>query len=197
MLQVTKEKIVQVLHNYQKKNISDENLKPSAVLIPMFCKEGEYYILFIKRSEKVDFHKGQPAFPGGNREPTDANLLQTALREAKEEIGLESEDVEVVGELDDCTTLTSGYVMSPFVAFIPYPYPFQVDSEEVEELFSVPLSALINESNFRQDYYPTGDKTGPGYAYEYEGRIIWGATARIVKQFMELLRSRPESGALG
>ena len=197
MLKVIKEQIKQALHNYQKKQLNDEELKPSAVLVPIFSKEGEYHILFIKRSEQVDFHKGQSAFPGGNREPGDSELLQTALREAKEEIGLEAKDVEIVGELDDFTTLTSGYLISPFVAFIPYPYPFQLDSREVEELFSVPLSALMNESNFRQDYYPTGDKAGPGYAYEYEGRIIWGATARIVKQFMELLRSRAESGASG
>jgi len=189
MLKVTKEKIAQVLHNYQKKKISNENLKPSAVLIPIFCKEGEYHILFTKRSERVNFHKGQFCFPGGNRESRDSNLLETALREAKEEIGLATKDVEILGELDDCPTLGSGYVISPFVAFIPYPYHFQLDSKEVEEFFSVPLSALMNESNFRQDYYPTGDKAGPGYAYEYEGKIIWGATARIVKQLIELLRS--------
>jgi len=187
MLKVTKEKIAQVLHNYQKKKISNENLKPSAVLIPIFCKEGEYHILFIKRSQGVNFHKGQFAFPGGNHELHDSNLRQTALREAKEEIGLATKDVEILGELDDCPTLGSGYVISPFVAFIPYPYHFQLDSKEVEEFFSVPLSALMNESNFRQDYYPTGDKAGPGYAYEYEGKIIWGATARIVRQFIELL----------
>ena len=197
MLKVTREQIEQVLHNHQKMKIGDKELKPSAVLIPIFCKEGDYHILFIKRSQEVDFHKGQSAFPGGNSEPSDSNLLQTALREAKEEIGLEAKDAEIVGELDDCPTLTSGYVISPFVAFIPYPYPFQLDGKEVAELFSVPLSALMDESNFRQDYYPTGDKAAPGYAYEYEERIIWGATARIVKQFIELLRSRAESGASG
>ena len=189
MLKVTKEKIAQVLHNYQKKKISNGNFKRSAVLIPIFCKEGEYHILFTKRSERVNFHKGQFCFPGGNRESRDSNLLETALREAKEEIGLEAKDVDIMGELDDCATLGSGYIISPFVAFIPYPYHFKMDSKEVEEFFSVPLSALMNESNFRQDYYPTGDKAGPGYAYEYEGKIIWGATARIVKQLIELLRS--------
>ena len=197
MINVTKEQIEQVIHNHQKKNIDDEKFKPSAVLIPIFSKEAEYQILFIKRSQGVAFHKGQAAFPGGNQEPHDSNLLQTALREAKEEIGLEAEDVEIVGELDDFTTTTSGYIMSPFVAFIPYPYQFQLYTREVEDVFYVPISALMNESNFRQDYYPTEDKAGLGYAYEYQGRIIWGATARIVKQFMELICSRSESGALG
>ncbi len=197
MLKVTKEKIEQAVHSYQKKKIDDEDYRPSAVLIPIFCKQGEYHVLFIKRSEMVDFHKGQAAFPGGNREPHDSNLLQTALREAKEEIGLEPRDVEVVGELDDCTTSISAYVISPFVAFIPYPYTFRLDSREVEEIFSVPLSAIINESGFRQDYYPLGDKIGYGYAYEYEGRIVWGATARILKQLVELLSHQTENGALG
>lgn len=197
MPKVTKEKIQQILHNYQKEKLSDENLKVSAVLIPIFFKEGEYHILFTKRSAKVDFHKGQFCFPGGTRDPGDHTLLETALREAKEEIDLDARDVEILGEVDDCPTLSSGYVISPFVAFIPYPYIFTLDSKEVDEILSIPLSVLLDESNLRQDYYPTGDKAVPGYAYEYEGKIVWGATARIVKQFMDLLRSEAEGGASG
>ena len=197
MFKVTKEKIKQVLHNYQKEKLSDENLNLSAVLIPIFFKEGEYHILFTKRSEKVDLHKGQVCFPGGTRDPGDSTLLETALREVKEEIDLDARDVEIIGEVDDCPTLISGYVISPFVAFIPYPYLFTLDNKEVDEILSIPLSVLLDESNLRQDYYPSGDKTVPGYAYEYEGTIVWGATARIVKQFMELLRSETEDGASG
>ena len=197
MLKVTKERIKQVLHNYQKKPISDEKLKLSAVLIPVFCKEGEYHIMFTKRSEQVDLHKGQFCFPGGTRDSGDSTLLETALREAKEEIGLEAGDVEILGEVDDCPTLSSGYIISPFVAFIPYPYPFTIDNKEVEEILSIPLSILIDESNLRQDYYPSEYRAVPGYAYEYNGKIVWGATARIVKQFMELLRSETESGTSG
>jgi len=152
------------------------------VLIPLFHNQGQYHVLLTERSEEVDFHKGQVCFPGGTREPSDSSLLQTALRETEEEIGVKAEDVEILGKFDDNLTLTSNYVISPFVAFIPYPYPLKADGREIREIFSVPLSFLMDEANFKQD------------SYEYEGHIIWGATARILRQFIDLLKS--ESGAL-
>jgi 8-oxo-dGTP pyrophosphatase MutT (NUDIX family) len=179
-----KQQIEKILRHHKKKKITDENLKASAVLIPLFCNQGQYHILLTERSEEVDFHKGQVCFPGGTREPSDSSLLQTALREAEEEIGLRAEDVEILGEFDDNLTLTSNYVISPFVAFIPHPYPLKADGREIKVIFSVPLSFLMDEANFKQD----------SYAYEYEGYIIWGATAGILKQFVDLLKS--ESGAL-
>ena len=192
-----KQKIEKILRYYKKKKSTGENLKSSAVLIPLFYKEGQYHVLFTKRSYELEFHKGQVCFPGGGPEPCDSGLLQTALREAEEEIGLNAKDVDILGELDDNLTLTSGYVVSPFVAFIPHPYPFKLNHKEVEEIFSVPLLALMDENSFRQDYYPEENRSGPGYAYEYEGHIIWGVTARILRQFTELLRAESENGALG
>jgi 8-oxo-dGTP pyrophosphatase MutT (NUDIX family) len=179
-----KRQIAKILRHRKKKKITNENLRASAVLIPLFYNQGQYHILLTKRSEEVDFHKGQVCFPGGTREPSDSSLLQTAIREAEEEIGLRSKDVEILGEFDDSVTLTSNYVISPFVAFIPHPYPFKVDSREIREIFSIPLSFLLDEANFKQE----------SYEYEYEGHIIWGATARILRQFVDLLKS--ESGAL-
>jgi 8-oxo-dGTP pyrophosphatase MutT (NUDIX family) len=179
-----KQQIAKILRNRKKKKISDENLRASAVLIPLFYNQGQYHILLTERSEEVNFHKGQVCFPGGTREPFDASLLQTALRETEEEIGLRAQDVEILGEFDDNVTLTSNYVISPFVALIPHPYPFKADGREIREIFSVPLSFLMDEANFKQD----------SCEYEYEGHIIWGATARILRQFMDLLKS--ESGAL-
>ena len=191
-----KQKIEKILRHYKKSKINDENIIPAAVLIPLFYNEGQYHVLFTQRSDEVNFHKGQICFPGGGPEARDSSLLQTALREAEEEIGLKSEDVEVLGELDDSVTVTSGYVISPFVAFIPYPYPFKADSREVEQIFSVPLLALMDEANFRQDYQTISGRTVCVYYYEYGGKVIWGATARIVRQFTELLRSETGSEAL-
>lgn len=179
-----KQQIAKILRHRKKKKITDENLRASSVLIPLFCTQGQYHVLLTKRSEEVDFHKGQVCFPGGTREPSDSSLLQTAIREAEEEIGLRSQDVEILGEFDDSVTLTSNYVISPFVAFIPHPYTFKVDGREIREIFSIPLSFLLDEANFKQE----------SYEYEYEGHIIWGATARILRQFVDLLKS--ESGAL-
>ncbi|HEU65579.1 MAG TPA: CoA pyrophosphatase [Chloroflexi bacterium] len=178
-----KQQIEKILRRHKKKKITGENRKASAVLIPLFYNQGEYHVLFTERSDEVSFHKGQVCFPGGTQEPSDSSLLQTALREIEEEIGLKSKDVEILGECDDIVTLTSNYVVSPFVAFMPHPYPLRVDGIEVKKIFSVPLSFLMDETNFKQDFY----------AYEYGGHLIWGATAMILRQFIELLKS--ESGA--
>ena len=179
-----KQQIEKILRHRKKEKITGENLRASAVLIPLFYDQGQCHILFTERSDEVNFHKGQVCFPGGTQESSDSSLLQTALREIEEEISLKAKDVEILGELDDSLTLTSNYVISPFVAFIPHPYPFKADGREIKEIFSVPLSFLMDEANFRQD----------SYDYEYEGHIIWGATARILRQFVDLLKS--ESGAL-
>jgi 8-oxo-dGTP pyrophosphatase MutT (NUDIX family) len=178
-----KQQLQKILRHRKKKKITGENLRASAVLIPLFHNQGQYHVLLTERSEEVDFHKGQVCFPGGTREPSDSSLLQTALRETEEEIGVKAKDVEILGEFDDNLTLTSNYVISPFVAFIPYPYPLKADGREIREIFSVPLSFLMDEANFKQD----------SYEYEYEGHIIWGATARILRQFIDLLKSESEA----
>jgi 8-oxo-dGTP pyrophosphatase MutT (NUDIX family) len=179
-----KQQIKKILHHRKKERITGENLRASAVLIPIFYDQGQYHVLFTERSDAVVFHKGQVCFPGGTREPSDSSLLQTAIRECEEEIGLEAKDIEILGELDDSLTFVTNYVISPFVALIPPPHSLKTNGREVKGAFSVPLSFLIDEANFKQD----------SYAYEYEGHIIWGATARILRQFIDLLKS--ESGAL-
>ena len=179
-----KQQIEKVLRHRKKEKITGENLKASAVLIPIFYDQGQYHVLFTERSDEVVFHKGQVCFPGGTQEPSDSSLLQTALRESEEEVGLEAKDIEILGELDDMLTFVTNYVISPFVAFVLQPHSLKTNGREVKGAFSVPLSFLMDEANFRQD----------SYDYEYEGHIIWGATARILRQFVNLLKS--ESGAL-
>lgn len=178
-----KHRIRELLRDRKKQRITGENLKASAVVMPIFYDRGEYHVLFTERSDEVVFHKGQVCFPGGTQEPSDSSLLRTALREAEEEIGLEAKDIEILGELDDIVTVVTSYVISPFVAFIRYPRSLKTDGREVKGTFSVPLSFLMDEANFNQD----------SCAYEYEGHVIWGATARILRQFVDLLKS--DSGA--
>lgn len=178
-----KEQIRKLLSGRKRRTVTGENLKPSAVLIPIFYDQGQYHILFTERSNQVLFHKGQVCFPGGTREPSDASLLATALRETAEEIGLEANDIEILGELDDILTYVTNYIISPFVGFVSRPLSLKTSGREVKGAFSVPLSFLMDEANFKQD----------SYAYEYQGHIIWGATARILRQLLDLLKS--ESGA--
>lgn len=184
-----KEKIRQALSAHKKLSINDRSLTEAAVLIPIFYKDGEYHILFTQRSNQVPYHKGQISFPGGGRHKSDRSLLDTALRETWEEIGLEPADAEILGGLDEARTATSGFVVSPFVAFIPYPYEFKVSHDEIDEIFDVPISALLYKANVKEDRYAVGNKVSSTYSYEYAGRVIWGATAGILRQFLEIWQS--------
>ncbi len=184
-----KEKIRKALSSRRKEKISDKSLTAAAVLVPILCKGEEYHILFTQRSNQVAHHKGQVSFPGGARSEVDSSLLDTALRESWEEIGLEAKDVEILGELDDTPTTTSRFVISPFVAFVPYPYEFRVNRHEIDEIFDVPVSALLYKANVTEERYVFGDEIVRAYSYEYGGRVIWGATARIVQQFLEVWQS--------
>lgn len=188
-----KEHLRQKLSSHRKKRIVGRDLIEAAVLIPIFRKREEYNILFTKRSDKVAYHKNQISFPGGVRGEDDRCLLDTALREACEEIGLEIRDVEILGELDNAIT-TTGFVISPFVAFIPCPYHFVGNRDEVEEIIQIPIPALMEKSKFRQEYQLINGKIRPAYFYEYDGQVIWGATAWIIKQLLEFLE--PSSEAL-
>ncbi|MFC1928145.1 NUDIX hydrolase [Chloroflexota bacterium] len=178
----------QVLSQRSKSHIIDASRVPSAVLIPIYYKQGEYYILFTKRTETVKEHKGQISFPGGVCENHDRTPFDTALRETTEEIGLPAEAVELLGELDDCPTATSGYIISPFVATIPWPYPLKIDPIEVEEIIEIPISALSDKGCLSEGTEIIDGQVVTTYSYNYQGQIIWGATALILNQFLDVAR---------
>ena len=180
------QRLKQALSRRQKRHVVDARWVSSAVLIPIYYKEGEYHILFTKRTEKVKDHKGHISFPGGAYEEQDGTLANTALRESTEEIGLAGEAVELLGELDDMATIGSGYIISPFVGVIPWPYPFKADPFEVEEIFEVPISALLDKDCLRQGTDTVDGRVVPTYFYDYQGKVIWGATARILNQFLDI-----------
>lgn len=187
-----KQRLKQALAQRQKARIVDVNRVPSAVLVPIFCKQGQSYLLFTKRTEKVKSHKGQISFPGGAYEEKDGILVNTALRECAEEIGVMADDIEILGELDDFFTIGSGYIISPFVAAIPWPHPLKLDPIEVEEIVEVPISALLDKQCLRQEPEVVDGHVVTMYFYHYRGKVIWGATARILNQFLDIL-----AGAIG
>jgi 8-oxo-dGTP pyrophosphatase MutT (NUDIX family) len=179
----------QIFSCRQKKRLTDKKLNAAAVLVPLFNDGKEYRLLLTQRSSDVLQHKGQISFPGGKPHKADSSLLETALRESWEEVGLDPKDVEIVGELDDTPTTTSGFLISPFVALIPYPYKFIRNPHEIAEILDIPLSALMDKSRFKQEYVIDNNETVITYTYEYNGRIIWGATANIIKQLLDSLQS--------
>ena len=180
-----KQRLRQFLSRRQKRHIVDTGRVSAAVLLPIYRKQGEYYLLLTKRTQKVKEHKGQISFPGG-AQGRNETLVDTALRECAEEIGLMAEEVEVLGELDDTISRTSNYIISPFVALIPWPYQFKVNEEEVEELIEVPIAALLDSGCQRQEMETVDGEMIISYFYHYQGRVIWGATARILKQFLDI-----------
>jgi 8-oxo-dGTP pyrophosphatase MutT (NUDIX family) len=181
-----KEKLRQRLARRRKRRIVSAHRVPAAVLLPLYCEHGKWHLVFIKRTEKVKEHKGQISFPGGNRDAADRTMLDTALRESAEEIGLRAGDAEVLGELDDELTTTSNYIVSPFVAAIPWPYSFQANEAEVGEIIQIPISALLDRGCLQRHRESVDGKMVESYNYYYQGRIIWGATARILHGFLEI-----------
>jgi len=183
-----KKDIKRILAQREKKVVlfSNKPLHPAAVLIPIYKKDGEYHVLLTKRTEELEYHKGQICFPGGSHHEEDGNLKDTALREAYEEIGIRPEDVEILGELDSMGTLTSNFLITPFVGIIPYPYKFTVSKHEIDELVEVPLSVLADDSNYWEETRSAEGVTGKASFFRYKDKVIWGATARILKQLVDL-----------
>jgi 8-oxo-dGTP pyrophosphatase MutT (NUDIX family) len=158
----------------------------AAVLVPLFQKDGVCHLLFTKRSEEVKYHKGEISFPGGVVDEEDSELINTALREAHEEIGLKESDIQIIGVLDDIVTITE-FIVTPIVGLFPYPYPFKISEKEIAELIEVPLSFLLDGDSFSEREIFRGGQKEVVFAYQYGKHIIWGATARILKQFLDFI----------
>jgi 8-oxo-dGTP pyrophosphatase MutT (NUDIX family) len=167
------------------------SFRRAAVLIPLFKTASEYRILFTKRTDTVDAHKGQISFPGGKIEDEDASPLETALREADEEIGLSRKDVTVLGQMDDAHTLSSNYIVHPFVGLIPYPYDFKTSVQEVRELIEVPFQVFLSGDSAGENTPVVYEGvTYQSLAYCYRGEVIWGATARIMRNLVDLVKRK-------
>jgi 8-oxo-dGTP pyrophosphatase MutT (NUDIX family) len=175
-----------LLSSRKRRVIEHPPFSHAAVLVPLFQKGEECHLLFTKRSDQVKYHKGEISFPGGVVDEEDAELEKTALREAFEEIGLKEEDVQIIGVLDDIVTITE-FIVTPIVGLFSYPYPFKVSEVEIAELIEVPLASLLAEDCFSEREILRGDRKEVVYAYQYGNHVIWGATARILNQFLDLI----------
>lgn len=158
--------------------------KPAAVLVPIVMRENEPSVILTRRAEHMNKHAGQISFPGGRTEEADASVVETALRESEEEIGLRPDLVEIAGALNPYLTVTD-YLVTPIVGFIEPGFSLVPEVKEVSEIFEVPLNFLMNSANHQRH---SGFHNGIErfwYAMPYNDYYIWGATAGMLKDLSE------------
>lgn len=172
-------------------------LRESAVLAPMVVRDGIPHLVFTKRPMTMRQHAGQISFPGGGREDGDETPLHTALREANEELGIPPEKVEVLGMLDELPTITA-FRVRPFVGLIPESLQFTPNPDEVAEVLVVPLPALLDPTKVRHETREVPFLPGPQVIdyFDLGTHVIWGATARILRNLFEVCEGLPAFEAL-
>jgi 8-oxo-dGTP pyrophosphatase MutT (NUDIX family) len=156
----------------------------AGVLVPLYVREKELWLLFTKRSDKVLTHRGQVSFPGGAHETGDRDLKDTALRETEEELGLERKQIVLLGRLSPIVTVTNFYV-EPYVAAIPYPAELKPSADEIEELWDIPISALMAPTAVEERMFEGRER--PVLFYHYGQKTVWGATAQILSELLDAL----------
>jgi 8-oxo-dGTP pyrophosphatase MutT (NUDIX family) len=168
--------------------------KSAAVLMPMFCHQEEWHLLYIRRTISInDRHSGQVAFPGGRCDPDDQNPVSSALREAYEEVGIESKDVKILGHMEKFKTITN-YAITPIVGVFPWPYPLKPSPTEVKRVFSIPIKWLTDPSNHTYKKRRLDAVQSPLlviFFKPYDNEVLWGASARITLQFLSILELLP------
>jgi 8-oxo-dGTP pyrophosphatase MutT (NUDIX family) len=168
------------------------DLVSAAVLVPITDHDGPH-VVFTKKTSGVPHHKGQFSFPGGVVETRDGSRVETALREAWEEIRLPAEAVEVLGLLDDTPTRATNFVITPVVGIVRDPVEFKPDGREIERVIEVPLATLRDPSIFRTELWERDGELHPVLFYQVSAEdLVWGATARILSQFLALLDEEAE-----
>jgi 8-oxo-dGTP pyrophosphatase MutT (NUDIX family) len=160
--------------------------KQAGVLLLLYPLNGQLYFPLTRRPDHVEHHKGQISFPGGARDK-DESLRQTALREAREEIGIAPASVEVLGQLSSLFVPPSNFWIQPFVGYIPHRPLFDAAEREVAELIETPLAALLDPRTVRTEEWEIRGEVWPIPFYQFGPHKVWGATAMILAEFVALL----------
>ena len=163
----------------------ETRLKCAAVLVPLVWQDDEWHLLYTRRTDKVESHKGQVSFPGGACDDDETTPEQTALREMEEEIGIHPNDVKILGRLANLITITY-FRVTPVVGVVRWPTVFRVGEHEVARVFTIPLGWLADMSNRWQFERPDLKRALIAY-HPYDGELLWGATARMTVDFLKIL----------
>ena len=167
--------------------------KHAAVLVPIILEGSEPHLLLTRRTDTLSTHKGQVAFPGGRAEEQDEDRIDTALREAEEEVGLSRELVDVLGLLDDFPTVTGDTIVTPVIGVVRELPELVPEPSEVARIFKVPLSVLQDPERWYTKHWDFEGTPHPVYYLDYDGETLWGLSAFITLQLLDLL---PERGPI-
>lgn len=160
----------------------------AAVLAPLYLRDGRPHLLFTRRAATLKSHRGEISFPGGSHDPTDVTLAETALRETEEEIGLPPAQVALLGTLEPVVTVVSNFTILPFVGVLPAgPGTLRLNPDEVDEVIEAPLADLADPTIFHSEEWVRAGQPHRVYFFEYGRHRIWGATARMLVSFLDLL----------
>ncbi len=179
------DQISHILQSRSPHTILEGRYKPAAVLVPVQERADGDYLVLTQRSMRLNHHSGQVAFPGGRIDPEDRGSLEAALRETHEEIGILPSHVRILGQLDQVRAAYN-FLVTPYVGLVPFPYEFRLNHAETAAVFSVPVAELLKPGCMTEDGFFSSNGE-PIYHFHYDGWDIWGATARILKQFLELV----------
>ena len=172
------------LQIFPRQTIPLGTLRPAAVLVPLFHRNGDDYLLFIERTAHLEHHAGEISFPGGGHDAKDDDLTVTALRETEEELGIPMSQVDVLGRLDDFYSI-HGYHVIPYIGVIPSPDNLRHDPFEIAGTFEAPLDYFRNPAIHRVEDWQHRGRTHRVDFYQFEEHVIWGLTAAILRQFLE------------
>lgn len=159
--------------------------RPSAVMLMLYDHAGEPGLVFTKRSQTVRHHKGEISFPGGGMDPGDATLADTAIRETVEELGVDPEDLTIIGDMSEMLTYVTGFLVKPYVAHVPAREAYAHSEAEISEVLRVPLRVLTDVG--REAEWEARGYRFTTNVFEVDGNVIWGATGKILRDFLDLV----------
>jgi 8-oxo-dGTP pyrophosphatase MutT (NUDIX family) len=166
----------------------------AAVLVLFVYRDGEPRLVFAKKTDDVPHHKGQFSFPGGVVQSADPSAVEAALREAREEIGLDPAAVEVLGLLDDCPTTVTNFVITPVLALARGEPTFRPDGREIERVIEIPLAHLLEPTAFRVEEWEREGVRRPVVFVNYGEDVVWGTTGRILRELLDALFPETRAG---
>lgn len=179
--------LIKEISKYMPKKIYSNAFMLSSVIIPLIEKDNDLLILFIKRTNLVKYHKGEISFPGGMKEKEDKNTKETVLRELKEELGINKNFIKIIGELDDIITITK-FLIRPYIGLVKENFNLKINSQEVADVIYIPLKNLLLQEPHKEIIIAQG-KPMITYCYFYKNIMIWGASAKILHNLLEIIKT--------